>query len=144
MEVKGEEARNWVSKRTYGPAAVDSREKEKRKMYDISYTSISHSSGVKGKELSIRAKALSVEIAVTDDIFLYVAGDCRWVVIRPNGCFGNSQRLKRDFFFLFSVVVIGYVTLSARGSRGMYVRVHIKPVKDFPALEKVSHNLCTR
>ena len=35
VEVKGEEARDWVSKRTYGPAAVDSREQEKRKMYQL-------------------------------------------------------------------------------------------------------------
>lgn len=35
MEVKGEEAWDWVNKRTYGPAAVDSREKEKRKLYQL-------------------------------------------------------------------------------------------------------------
>lgn len=72
---------------------------KKRRESCISYTCISHSSGVWGGEgLSIRAKALSVEIAVTDDMFLYVTGDCRWRIIRSDGCFALLKGSRRIFF----------------------------------------------
>lgn len=90
--------------------------------------------------MSIRAKALSVEIAVTDDMFLYVTGDCRWRIIRSDGCFALLKG-SRKIFFLFSAVVTRYE--SARGPRGIRICTYVcsstyQAVKNFSALEKYS------
>lgn len=83
---------------------------EKKREKDVSATHVSLIVlELGGKGLSIRAKALSVEIAVTDDMFLYVTGDCRRG-IRIKWMFCTAQKLKEDpffffFFFLFSAVV---------------------------------------